>query len=564
MTQRKNSAHNHPQSSWQRSLPAQSLCWLGSFSLLSSGFVVAQTTSGIDNIVPTETSSQATSGEKATQNKPILISDAPTPEPPQSKVEFSERRARLKQRLSVKKDHPEKTTTLRTKLKRPSTTNPVVVRERKAVPTSPSSVVIQTKPQSQPTASKAPIDSPRKTRTILPRATSVSESKKDYNNALIDPTNYGKKYQAPNSVVVTGRKSGCQSVASGQGISGNCATSVSQSQASSRKTPAKKSTPSWLRESQNASVGMVTAPAKVKKTASSPTQVSSSEVTKTVLPNKSVNTYRPSQTIKRVASITPNIVKNAVRTAAPAAPINRSVSRVASRSPKQAYSSNRFIPQPSSFVPQTTVSQEAIAPSGGMLSAPITANNTAPRPSAVAYNIPLASSLPKVTYSGSAYGGVYGSNYNPNGFVFPLSVPSAISSVFGWRQHPLTGDRRFHSGIDLAAATGTPVLAADSGQVEIADWVGGYGITVVLNHSSAQQTLYGHMSELFVRPGQWVERGTVIGRVGSTGNSTGPHLHFETRQLTPNGWVATNPGAQLQYSLNQFLQSLQTAQVVEE
>lgn len=564
MTQRKNSAHNHPQSSWQRSLPAQSLCWLGSFSLMSSGFVVAQTTSGIDNIVPTETSSQATSGEKATQNTTIIISDAPTPEPPQSQVEFSERRARLKQRLSVKKDHQEQTSSLRTRLKRPSTTNPVVVKEKKAVPTSPSSVVIETKPQSQPTASKAPIDSPQKTRTIPPVTTSVSESKKDYNNALIDPTNYGKKYQSPNSVVITERKTGCQSVASGQGISGNCAAASNQSQVSSRKTPAKKSTPSWLRESQNASVGTTVTPAKIKKTEPSPTQVSSREVTKTVLSNKSVNTYRPSETIRRVASVTPNVVKNAVRTPAPAAPINRSVSRVASRSPKQAYSSNRFIPAPSSFTPQTTVSQEAIAPSAGMLSAPITANNTAPRPSVVAYNIPLASSLPKVAYTGSPYGGVYNSNYNANGFVFPLSVPSAISSIFGWRQHPLTGDRRFHSGVDLAAAAGTPVLAADSGQVEIADWVGGYGITVVLNHNSAQQTLYGHMSELFVRPGQWVERGTVIGRVGSTGNSTGPHLHFETRQLTPNGWVATNPGAQLQYSLNQFLQSLQTAQVVEE
>ena len=191
-----------------------------------------------------------------------------------------------------------------------------------------------------------------------------------------------------------------------------------------------------------------------------------------------------------------------------------------------------------------------------MLPAPITANNTAPRPSAVAYNIPLISVLPKIAYSGGGY--------NSSGFVFPLSVPSAISSVFGWRQHPISGDRRFHTGIDLAAACGTPVLAAYSGQVEIADWVGGYGLTVILNHNRAQQTLYGHMSQLFVRPGQWVERGTIIGRVGNTGNSTGPHLHFETRQLTPNGWVATNPGAQLQYALNQLIQSLQTAQVVEE
>ncbi|MEA5593666.1 peptidoglycan DD-metalloendopeptidase family protein [Rivularia sp. UHCC 0363] len=556
MTQRKN-GHNHSQSAWQRSLPAQSLCWLSSFGFLSSGFVVAQT-SGIDNIVPTANSSRQ-SEKKATVNTPIIISDAPATESPKPKVEFSERRARLKQKLSAKTDDRKETSNLTTKLKR-SRNGSVVIKVKKPASTSPR-VVIQNKPTvSLPTASKAPINSAKKTRTILPRTTAVSESKKDYNNALIDPTNYGKKYQAPNSVVITERKSGCQSIASGQGISGNCAT-PSQSQAS--RNPA-KTTPSWLKESQNATLAAVTPSrsiaSKVKKTAPSSAQVSSKEVTQTVLLSKSVNTYRATQTIQRVASATPNIVKNAVRSVAPS---SRYVSREATRSSKQDYSSNRFIPQPSSFTPQTRVNQEPIAPSGGMLSAPIAANNMAPRPSAVAYNIPLATSLPKVAYSGSAYGSGYSSNYNSDGLAFPLSVPSAISSIFGWRQHPLTGDRRFHSGIDLAAATGTPVLAAYSGQVEIADWVGGYGLTVVLNHNSAQQSLYGHMSQLFVRPGQWVERGTVIGRVGSTGNSTGPHLHFETRQLTPNGWVATNPGTQLQYALNQFLQSLQTAQVVE-
>ncbi|MEO1558498.1 MAG: M23 family metallopeptidase, partial [Cyanobacteria bacterium J06632_19] len=235
----------------------------------------------------------------------------------------------------------------------------------------------------------------------------------------------------------------------------------------------------------------------------------------------------------------------------------KTASRAASRTlPKQAFNPNRFIPQPGSFTPQATVSEQPIAPSGGMLPAPVMANNFAPRPSAVAYDIPLASALPKVAYSGPAY--------NPTGLAYPLSVPSAISSVFGWRQHPISGNRRFHTGIDIAAASGTPVLAAYSGKVEISDWVSGYGITVILNHNSAQQTLYGHMSETFVRPGQWVERGTVIGSVGSTGNSTGPHLHFETRQLTPNGWVATNPGAQLQLALNEFLKSIQTARVVEE
>lgn len=559
MTQRKNSAHNNSQSAWQRSLPAQSLCWLGSFSLLSSGFVVAQTSPGIDNIVPTVKSSQPRGIKNLSRGGAVIVSGAPRPESSRPKVEFSQRRTRLRQRLSTKKAAPrvkvttnkKKSSNLRTRLKR-SRTNSVIVKLKKKAPTTRQRVVIKKNPAAaklKPTAPKTRIASPKKPRTILPRTTTVRKPKKDYNNALIDPTNYGKKYQAPSSVVVTGRN-GCKSIATGQGVSGDCAASRSQTRVSS-----KKKTPSWLTASQNATVSKVTSSrsvAKPKKTTSSPKAVSSREVTKTVLPAKSANTYRASKTIKRVAAATPNVVKKAVKPVTPAIR-NNTQRKVSPRSiPKQAQ--NRFIPQPNSFTPQATVSQQPIAPSGGMLPAPIMANNLAPRPSAVAYDIPLASALPKVAYSGPAY--------NPDGLVYPLSVPSAISSVFGWRKHPLTGDRRFHAGIDIAAASGTPVLAAYSGQVEIADWVSGYGVTVILNHNSAQQTLYGHMSEVFVRPGQWVERGTVIGRVGSTGNSTGPHLHFETRQLTPNGWVATNPGAQLQYALNQFIKSLQTAQTV--
>ena len=145
--------------------------------------------------------------------------------------------------------------------------------------------------------------------------------------------------------------------------------------------------------------------------------------------------------------------------------------------------------------------------------------------------------------------------------LFPLTVPATITSLFGWRIHPITGNRRLHTGTDLGAPLGTPVLAAYAGNVAIADFWGGYGLTVVLEHNkSTQQTLYGHLSEIFVQPGEWVEQGTVIGRVGSTGHSTGPHLHFETRQLTPSGWFATDPGAQLEYALAQLVQALQKAQ----
>jgi len=128
------------------------------------------------------------------------------------------------------------------------------------------------------------------------------------------------------------------------------------------------------------------------------------------------------------------------------------------------------------------------------------------------------------------------------GMAFPLPIPAALTSAFGWRIHPIFGDRRFHAGIDLGAPQGTPVIAAVSGQVAVANYMGGYGLTVVLeNQDVALRNLYAHLSGIAVQPGAWVEQGTVIGWVGSTGNSTGPHLHFEAQQLTANGWVAVDP-----------------------
>ncbi|MBW4692506.1 MAG: peptidoglycan DD-metalloendopeptidase family protein [Lyngbya sp. HA4199-MV5] len=145
--------------------------------------------------------------------------------------------------------------------------------------------------------------------------------------------------------------------------------------------------------------------------------------------------------------------------------------------------------------------------------------------------------------------------------VFPLSIPAPITSIFGWRTHPVEGGQRFHSGTDLGAPMGTPVLAAYAGKVALADFLGGYGLAVAIDHNKGtQQTLYGHLSEIFVKPGESVKQGMVIGRVGSTGLSTGPHLHFEFRQLTPDGWVALDPGAQLEYALAQLVKSFDFAQ----
>jgi murein DD-endopeptidase MepM/ murein hydrolase activator NlpD len=146
--------------------------------------------------------------------------------------------------------------------------------------------------------------------------------------------------------------------------------------------------------------------------------------------------------------------------------------------------------------------------------------------------------------------------------MFPVAIPAPITSLFGWRIHPISGAQRMHTGTDIGAPMGTPVLAALTGRVILADNMGGYGMAVALEHENGmRQTLYAHMSELFVRPGDVVQQGTVIGRVGSTGASTGAHLHFELRQMLPDGtWVAQDAGQPLQIAMSTLVQSLQIAQ----
>jgi len=112
---------------------------------------------------------------------------------------------------------------------------------------------------------------------------------------------------------------------------------------------------------------------------------------------------------------------------------------------------------------------------------------------------------------------------------FAWPVAGTITSGFGNRIHPIFGVMRFHSGIDIAAPYGTPVKAADGGQVVQAGYFGGYGYSVMLYHGGGFATWYAHLSSINVSMGQPVQRGQVIGLVGSTGWSTGPHLHFEVR-----------------------------------
>ncbi|MHB9149395.1 MAG: murein hydrolase activator EnvC family protein [Thermoleophilia bacterium] len=112
-------------------------------------------------------------------------------------------------------------------------------------------------------------------------------------------------------------------------------------------------------------------------------------------------------------------------------------------------------------------------------------------------------------------------------YIWP--VQGRVSSPFGYRVHPIFKVRKMHTGIDLSATSGTPIRAADSGVVIQAGWRGGYGKAVVISHGGGLTTLYAHQSTILVSVGEAVDQGDVIGKVGSTGYSTGPHLHFEVR-----------------------------------
>ncbi len=116
----------------------------------------------------------------------------------------------------------------------------------------------------------------------------------------------------------------------------------------------------------------------------------------------------------------------------------------------------------------------------------------------------------------------------------PLRGHEGVTSFFGVRKNPFGPGYEFHDGLDFAAPYGAPVYATGSGVVARVGWMGAYGLAVLLDHAEGYQSLYGHLSRLVVRPGQRVEKGQVLGYVGSTGRSTGPHLHFSVyRHGTP-------------------------------
>lgn len=115
-----------------------------------------------------------------------------------------------------------------------------------------------------------------------------------------------------------------------------------------------------------------------------------------------------------------------------------------------------------------------------------------------------------------------------SGFLWPIASSHRVTSPFGWRTHPITGRQHLHGGIDIAAPNGTPIMASKAGVVVISQYGSSYGNYVVISHPDGTRTLYAHMSQRNVSAGDTVRQGQTVGLVGSTGSSTGNHLHFET------------------------------------
>jgi murein DD-endopeptidase MepM/ murein hydrolase activator NlpD len=588
-------------------LPAQGICWLSSVSLLSGGLVFAQ--EAVDNIVPTiETSQPATQAKSVREESTIAQTEqahkekAHKEEHTEKHTEYAERRIKLRNKLHQQvAQTPEATAetakhrldqaapealprvifsghkSLRHKVASDETSPTVRISTHKAekspsvsrekVSRHPDEKLAAEPAQSAKTPAEnssitfeAPSSNISKTKTEetdQPKNQSQetvgrsTKSQPDYKNAYIDPTNYStsvkKQYQAPDSVVVNERASGCyRTITKGQSISGNTCTKPNKTHPVA--TAHHKTVPNWLAKSAHANL--------VHLAVSSP----ENQETDSTYPQYHHASWQNSIQASQENQASPPVQEPPETHQSDRHwPISQTGSH---RITKTAYHLNRFMPSASEFVPTTetasTNSTTSTLGTVGTLPTPAIEGNAIPRPSIVSYNFNLASVLPKVSYTGTiAY-------QTGSGLLYPLSIPAPVTSLFGWRIHPITGDRRFHAGTDLGAPMGTPILAAARGQVETANWIGGYGLAVIINHNSAEQTLYGHMSQIFVHPGQWVEPGTVIGQVGSTGNSTGPHLHFEVRHLTQDGWVAVDPGTQLQVALDQLVQTLHTAQVPRE
>ena len=474
----------------------QGLSVFSGLGVLSSGLVVAQTNSLVDT---------GAAPPKAPVAPAIQAAPAPIPEPP------------ARPKPAAPEPIVERAVRVREPAPAPAALAPAPVREPKApTPVREPEPIVRRKPAlAAPNLSLPDAATVAKPPKLFINPAQIQESAKSPippTNNYIDRTDYSigatRRSDGPDRVLLTERSSGCSTVSqNGQLASGACGVAAPSQQMASQK-PATQQTASQvianlertLREPRLGGIPRLPMPQVV---GSQPVNIGPLRLSPSAISGSQPTTY-PSYSPSPSYSSSP------------------------SYSPSPSYSSSpSYSPSPS----YSTYS-----------------SSSSPLPSSLAYyNL---TRRPEQRLS-----------VGKTSFMFPLTIPSEITSIFGWRIHPITGDQRFHSGTDLGAPEGTPVVAAVSGQVVTADFLGGYGLTVILQHEKGtQESLYAHLSELFVKPGDMVEQGNVIGRVGSTGNSTGPHLHFEWRHLTPDGWVTVDAGAHLQYSLAQFIRALQIAQ----
>ena len=134
----------------------------------------------------------------------------------------------------------------------------------------------------------------------------------------------------------------------------------------------------------------------------------------------------------------------------------------------------------------------------------------------------------------------------PLALAYPLDQAASEVSPYGWRYAPARGAWRMHTGVDLIVAEGTAVRAVLPGTVHLVEPISGYGLTVVIEHGRGWQSLYAHLLEASVRPGEVVGAGQPLGRVGQSGSATTPHLHIELRRMQGGRLVALDPGPLLQ------------------
>ena len=161
-----------------------------------------------------------------------------------------------------------------------------------------------------------------------------------------------------------------------------------------------------------------------------------------------------------------------------------------------------------------------------LLSGPLRAADSLPQPELVPSQVAVADVLPPAA---AALAVPSATELRDLRLLYPLAQPAEQIDPWGWRWSERRGAWRMHTGVDLAAAEGTPVLAARAGRVALVESVGGYGLSVLIDHGQGVETLYAHLLDAAVEPGQAVEAGAVIGRLGASGQATGPHLHFELR-----------------------------------